>query len=125
MEFRGIYKCIECGNTVEAVDAYEPPILCCGEEMVNLEEQTEDSSIEKHVPVVEETDEGLKVTVGSTIHPMTEKHFIVFIEVITNDDLVLRQDLSPDDEPIAEFPVPRADVKKVREYCNVHDLWKA
>ena len=125
MELKGIYKCEVCGNVVEVVDAFEPPISCCGQEMVKLTEQTEDSSIEKHVPVVNEVNGGVEVVVGSTIHPMTDDHYIVFIEVLTEDNKVYRKDLNPDDEPKAVFPVDKGDIVKAREYCNVHDLWKA
>lgn len=124
MELKAIYKCQHCGNVVESLDPKQPPVICCGEEMTKLEAQTEDATNEKHVPVVNETEEGTEVVVGTTLHPMTEKHQIVFIEVLTNDDKVYRKDLSPEDEPKAVFPVQKSDVKKTREYCNVHDLWK-
>lgn len=125
MELKGIYKCEVCGNVVEVVDAFEPPIFCCDEEMKKLEAQTEDYSIEKHVPIAKEVNDGLEVIVGSTLHPMTEDHQIVFIEVITKDNKVLRKDLTPNDEPKATFNIAKSEIKQVREYCNVHDLWKA
>jgi len=125
MEFRGVYKCNKCGNVVEVLDASKPPVVCCGEKMEKLVAQTEDATNEKHVPVVNESDNGVEVVVGTTLHPMTEKHQIVFIEVITKDDLVLRADLNPDDEPKVEFPVKKSDIEEVREYCNIHGLWKA
>ena len=125
MELKGIYKCEVCGNVVEVVDAFAPPISCCGQEMAKLEAQTDDYTVEKHVPVVEETEDGIKVVVGSTVHPMTDDHYIVFIEVLTKDNKVLRADLDPSDEPEAEFPVSEDNIDIVREYCNVHDLWKA
>ncbi len=125
MEFRGIYKCEKCGNVVEVLDASNPAVVCCGQEMTKLIPQTEDAANEKHVPVVNEIENGIEVVVGTTLHPMTEKHYIVFIEVITKDNMVLRADLSPEDEPRAEFPVKKSDIEEVREYCNIHDLWKA
>ena len=125
MELRSIYNCKICGNTIEVVDAYAPPISCCQQEMVKLEEQTEDSSVEKHVPVVEEVDGGIEVTVGSTLHPMLKDHHIVFIEIITENKEVYRQDLTEENEPSAFFPVNKDTVEKVREYCNIHGLWKA
>jgi len=125
MELKGIYKCEVCGNVVEVVDAFAPPVSCCGQEMIKLEAQTEDYTVEKHVPMVEETENGVKVVVGSTLHPMTDDHYIVFIEILTKDDKVFRADLDPSDEPEAEFPVSEDNIDIVREYCNVHDLWKA
>ena len=125
MELNAIYKCNICGNVVEAVAAFEPPVSCCGEEMQKLEEQTEDYKIEKHVPVVKESKEGIEVVVGSTLHPMTEEHHIVFIEVLTRDNKVLRADLEATGAPRAVFSVKKDNIDKVREYCNIHDLWKA
>ena len=119
-----IYKCSVCGHVVEIVHEGQPTLVCCGEEMNLLEEQTEDSSVEKHVPVVEEIDGGVKVVVGSTEHPMADEHYIKFIEVLTADQ-VLRAELKPGDKPAAEFDVDVDAIEKVREYCNVHDLWKA
>ena len=125
MELKAIYKCEVCGNVVEVVDAFEPPISCCEKEMKKLEAQTEDYKVEKHVPMVKEKEEGIKVIVGSTLHPMTEDHHIVFIEVLTKDNKVYRADLEVTGEPEAEFPVKEEDIDIVREYCNIHDLWKA
>ncbi len=125
MELKGIYKCEICGNVVEVVDAFEPPISCCNEPMKKLEAQTEDYTVEKHVPMVEEADDGVKVIVGSTLHPMTEEHHIVFIEVLTKDNKVYRADLDATGEPEAKFPVKAENIALVREYCNIHDLWKA
>ena len=125
MELKAIYKCEVCDNVVEVVDAFAPPISCCGEEMTKLEAQTEDYTVEKHVPMVKGKEEGVKVVVGSTLHPMTEDHHIVFIEILTKDNKVYRADLVPTDEPEAEFPVKEKDIDIVREYCNIHNLWKA
>jgi len=125
MDLKGIYKCMKCGNVVEVVDASQPAVVCCGEEMTKLVPQTEDASNEKHVPVVRETADGVEVVVGTTLHPMTEKHQIVFIEVLTKDNKVYRADLNADDQPRAEFPIKKSEIQEVREYCNVHDLWKA
>jgi len=124
VEHKAIYKCSVCGNVVEVLDAKKPPISCCGKPMEKLIASTEDAANEKHVPVVQATDNGIRVVVGSTPHPMTDKHQIVFIEVLTGDDQVYRADLKPGDEPAAEFPINEEDVVEVREYCNIHNLWK-
>ncbi|WP_027340494.1 desulfoferrodoxin [Halonatronum saccharophilum] len=120
---RDLYKCQVCGHVVEIVHKGQPTLVCCDEKMNKLEEQTEDATIEKHVPVVEEIDGGIEVTVGSTEHPMTEKHYIQFIEVLTSDK-VLRAELKPGDKPTASFNVNKNKVEKVREYCNLHNLWR-
>jgi len=84
-------------------------------------ENTTDAAVEKHVPVVEQKDGKVKVTVGSVIHPMVESHYIQFIEVITANK-VYRKYLKPGEEPVAEFDVSEPLIN-VREYCNLHGLW--
>ena len=93
--------------------------------MVKLEAKTEDASTEKHVPYLEETENGILVKVGQNQeHPMLEKHYIKFIEVQTKDK-VIKAELKPGDKPQAEFPVKKVEVIEVREWCNLHGLWKS
>ena len=70
------YKCSHCGNIIAYVDPKGPKVSCCGEEMKELVANTTDAATEKHVPVVEIDGNLVTVTVGSTIHPMEEKHSI-------------------------------------------------
>ncbi|OCL27382.1 desulfoferrodoxin [Orenia metallireducens] len=123
-KLREVYRCNHCGNVVEVVQAGPAPLVCCGEKMEKLDAQTADYTTEKHVPVVEEVEDGVKVTVGSTLHPMTEEHLIKFIEVLT-EDKVLRAELEAGQEPVAEFKVSKDEIVDVREFCNLHGLWKA
>ena len=117
-----IYKCSVCKNIVEVLHAGEGELTCCGQPMELLQEKTEDVGMEKHVPVVERTEKGVKVKVGSIPHPMEEHHFIEWIEVVSEGN-VYRKFLSPGDKPEAEFNV-KAENIVVREYCNIHGLWK-
>jgi len=121
---RELYRCEICGNVVEITHEGAPSLVCCEQPMKKLEARTEDQGQEKHVPVVAEGGKGVIVKVGSVEHPMEEKHFIKFIEVLTGDK-VLRAELKPGQEPSAEFCVPKSDIKEVREFCNVHMLWKS
>lgn len=121
---RELYKCSICGNVVEIVNTGMTALVCCGKPMEKLNTRFEDAGNEKHVPVVEPTDGGIKVKVGSVEHPMEEKHFITFIEVLT-ENKVCRAELKPGQKPEAEFPVNKEDVLEVREYCNIHGLWAA
>ena len=119
---REVYKCEVCGNIVEVLHAGVGELVCCGQPMKLMEEQTADTSKEKHVPFVEKKDGKVVVRVGENAkHPMEEKHYIEMIEVITNDDRILRKNLSPGDEPEAVFDVE--DIAMAREYCNIHGLW--
>lgn len=118
-----IYKCEICGNIVEVLHAGAGDLVCCGENMVLLDEKTADFTTEKHVPVIEKTAEGYKVTVGSTLHPMEEKHYIEWIELIA-DGISYKKFLKPGDSPSAEFCIKASRVS-AREYCNIHGLWKS
>lgn len=119
-----VYRCEVCGNIIEVLHEGRGELVCCGKPMVLLEEKVEEEGKEKHLPVIEKIDEGIKVKVGSIPHPMEEKHYIEWIEVQT-DEKVLRQFLSPGKVPEAEFSVEKEKVKSAREYCNVHGLWKS
>jgi superoxide reductase len=123
-KLRQIYRCNVCGNVVEILNEGAPDLHCCGELMGKLEAKTEDTGSEKHVPVLEETQDGVLVKIGSVPHPMEEKHYIKFIEVLTADK-VLKAELKPEDKPEAVFPVKKQDIIETREFCNVHMLWKA
>ncbi len=118
-----IYKCEHCGNIVEIVREGKAPLMCCGEKMKHMAEGTSDGAKEKHVPVLEKTANGYKVTVGSDLHAMTEEHFIEWIELIA-DGVSYKKFLKPGDAPVAEFVLEANDVY-AREYCNLHGLYKS
>jgi superoxide reductase len=118
-----VYKCEVCGNIVEVLHAGKGQLVCCNQPMKLLKENTVDAAKEKHVPVIEKTDKGYKVKVGSVAHPMEEKHYIEWIELIS-DGVVLRQFLNPGDIPEAEFELSSEKVS-AREYCSLHGLWKS
>jgi len=117
-----VYKCEVCGNIVEVLHEGKGELVCCKQPMKLLVENTVDAAREKHVPVVEKTAEGIKVKVGSVAHPMEEKHYIEWIEVIA-DGKAYRQFLKPGDVPEATFNIAAEQVT-AREYCNLHGLWK-
>ena len=118
-----IYKCEICGNIVEMLHAGDGELVCCGAPMKNYVENTVDAAREKHVPVIEKIPGGFKVKVGSVAHPMEEKHYIEWIEVIA-DGKAYRQFLQPGQAPEAFFEIQAGKVV-AREYCNLHGLWKA
>jgi superoxide reductase len=122
-ELLQVYKCAKCGNIVEVLHAGVGELVCCGEPMKLMTENTVDAAKEKHVPVIEKTANGCKVKVGAVAHPMEEKHYIEWVELIA-DGKAYRKFLKPGEAPEAEFCV---DARKItaREYCNLHGLWKA
>ncbi|MFC1505425.1 desulfoferrodoxin, partial [Thermodesulfobacteriota bacterium] len=97
-------------------------LVCCGQPMVLLQENTVDAAKEKHVPVVEKIDGGFKVSVGSVPHPMEEKHYIEWIELVADGKAYI-QFLNPGDVPEAVFMIDAASAT-AREFCNLHGLWK-
>jgi superoxide reductase len=118
-----VYKCEICGNIVEVMHVGGGELVCCGQPMKQMKENSVDAAKEKHVPVIEKTDTGFKVKVGSIPHPMEQKHFIQWIEVIAGER-VCRYFLKPGEPAEAFFPIPAEGVI-AREYCNLHGLWKS
>ena len=117
-----IYKCELCGNIVEVLHAGGGELVCCGQPMKLMTENTVDAAKEKHVPVIEKVEGGYLVKVGGVAHPMEEKHYIEGIELIA-DGKCYREFLKPGQAPEAFFCV-KADAVAAREYCNLHGLWK-
>ncbi|MFP4141972.1 MAG: desulfoferrodoxin [Thermoplasmata archaeon] len=118
-----VYRCNICGNIVEVVHEGEGELVCCGEPMELLEEKIEEEGNEKHLPVVKEKGDGISVKVGSVEHPMEEDHYIEWIEVLTEEG-AFRKFLHPNEEPKVEFDIEPSEIHSIREYCNVHGLWK-
>jgi len=117
-----IYKCTVCGNIVEVLHGGAGELVCCGQPMENLAAKTADEGKEKHVPVIEKINGGIKVKVGGVPHPMEDNHYIEWIEILA-DGKAYRQFLNPGDAPEAEFGVEIGTVA-AREHCSVHGLWK-
>ena len=105
-----VYKCEICGNIVEVMHQGVGQLVCCGQEMKLLGEKSEEQGSEKHVPVIEQTENGVKVKVGSISHPMEEKHYIEWIELIAGNK-VYRRYLKPGDLPEAEL---KTDAEKIK-----------
>ena len=126
-----VYKCDVCGNIVEMVESGAGELVCCGQPMTLQQEKTQDAAKEKHVPFIEKVEGGLKVKVRigqNAAHPMEEKHYIQWIELLVNGK-AYRQFLNPGDEPQAEFCMGGESCCtneniSAREYCNIHGLWQ-
>jgi len=117
-----VYKCEICGNIVEVLHTGRGELVCCGKPMKLFQENTVDAAKEKHVPVVEKTGEGVTVKVGAVAHPMEEKHYIEWVEILA-DGKAYRQFLNPGEKPEARFGIQAGNVV-AREFCNLHGLWK-
>lgn len=125
-QFKQVYKCNVCGNIVEVLHVGGGELVCCDQPMELQEEKNQDEGLEKHTPVIEETENGILVKVGSMAHPMEESHFIEWIEIIVNDKRHSKKFLKSGDEPRLECKcgVEKENVQ-ARAYCNVHGLWKS
>ena len=119
-----VLKCEICGNIVEVLHEGGGQPSCCGKPMKRFAENTVDASKEKHLPVITRLPTGIKVSVGSVAHPMEEKHYIEWIELLVGDK-VLRRNLAPGQEPVAMFEGVTATDVSAREYCSLHGLWKS
>ncbi len=123
-----ILECQQCGHQIEILRAGTGEIVCCGEPMEKLQEKTDEEGLEeKHVPVVEIEGDDVFVEIGSVEHPMIDKHYIEWIQVILGDKSY-RQFLNPGEAPEAHFDIEEEDLSLeqiiVREHCNIHGLWK-
>lgn len=119
----GVYKCDICGNIVEVLFSGAGELVCCNQPMALLEEKTADQGKEKHVPVIEKTASGFKVKVGDVPHPMEDKHYIAWVELLAGDT-IMHKFLKAGDVPVAEFATSAQNVQ-AREFCTVHGLWKS
>jgi len=123
-ELNQIYKCEICGNIVEVLHTGVGQLVCCGQPMKLLEAHTiEEEGKEKHVPVVEKTAAGVKVKVGSVPHPMEEKHYIEWIELVC-ENCGCKKFLKPGDMPEIEL-CGCCEQVTARAYCNIHGLWRS
>ena len=122
MEFN---RCRHCGNLITFMDNKGPAIVCCGEKMEKLIPGTVDAALEKHIPVIKQEGNMVRVEVGSVAHPMLPEHYIQWIVLETNLGCQIRY-LKPGQAPKAEFVLAEGEeMTAVYEYCNLHGLWKA
>lgn len=118
-----VYKCSVCGNIVEVLFVGGGELVCCGKPMILQVENTVDASKEKHVPVIEKATDGIKVKIGSVPHPMEDKHYIQWVQIIAGEKSY-REFLKPGTIPEAVFRLADGSMS-AREYCNLHGLWKS
>jgi len=118
-----LYRCDLCGNIIEVMQGGAGELVCCGEPMILLQENTIDAAKEKHVPVIERGDGSIKVKIGSVPHPMEAAHYIQWVELIA-DGKSYTQFLKPGEAPEATFNITASRIT-AREYCNLHGHWKA
>ena len=116
-----IYKCKICGNIVQILQEGDGNLVCCGQEMELMGIQYDSDEVgEKHKPKTEFKDN--KKFVNVIGHPMSEEHYIQFIESYTKDKNELHlKFFKPNETPEMEVLLS-GDVDTI-EYCNIHNLW--
>ena len=117
-----IYKCLQCGETVEILTGECRSLTCCGQDMVEVTANSVDAAVEKHVPVYTIEGDLINVTVGEVVHPMDEDHYIEWIAHV-HDNRVCRVNFKPGDVPTAKFAYKAGAT--IYAMCNKHGLWKA
>lgn len=124
-----VYKCEHCGIVAEVLHNGGGKMICCGEEMKLYEAKTAQSEgKEKHVPVIQKTQNGNIIKVGSVPHPMEVEHYIEWIEFSLNGT-VTKKYLKPGETPemICNCGCGTdcdCTVGQIRAYCNKHGLWQ-
>ncbi len=117
-----IFKCDICGNLAELINDNGVPMVCCGQEMTKQEVNTQENVFKKHIPVVKEENEKIKVQIGEVFHPMIEGHYIEWVAMVA-DGTVFRKSLYPTSWPIVSFDKV-SDNYEIYAYCNIHGLYK-
>ena len=120
-EYIEFYKCPICGNIIEVIEGNIENITCCSNDMIKLEANSKDASLEKHVPVYEKVEDEIVVKVGEIEHPMEKEHYIMWILQVT-ENKVTKVKLYPGQETTTRFPYIKSS--QIYAYCNKHGLFK-
>ena len=118
-----IYKCNKCGNVINLVLFGGGDLICCGDKMVLLQSNVEAEVKEKHLPMIKFSEEEIQISVLN--HPMEEDHYIVWIELMIDENFSYKKFLQPNSSPTATFKINHKFNKVVaRIYCNIHGIWE-
>ncbi|MBR5303235.1 MAG: desulfoferrodoxin FeS4 iron-binding domain-containing protein [Candidatus Gastranaerophilales bacterium] len=115
-----LFKCNICTNIVEITHEGVGSLICCNEAMKLLEEHYPTKE-DAHFAQIEHIDEITKKIYFN--HPMTQEHFIEFIEIISLDKkYIKRKHLKPNDKAELIFKCDCKEGFYIRNYCNIHLL---
>lgn len=114
-----VYRCEKCGKILITINELKD------EKWKELIACSTDAAKEKHVPVVANEGNLVKVDVGSVAHPMTAEHLIEWVAVETQEGYQVKY-LAAEKAPVCTFALSEGDkLVNVYAYCNLHGLWKA
>ena len=117
------YKCPHCGNIIVYAQNMGVPVFCCGEKMQEVTEGV--GAPEKHIPVISQEGNMVKVSVGEVAHPMTPEHHIAWVVLETENGFQLKNIKNAE---VAEAVFAISEGEKVvaaYSYCNLHGLWRS
>jgi len=117
------FVCKHCGNLVGMVNNAGVEIICCGEPMEELVANTTEAAVEKHLPVITQSGNSVKIDIGSVEHPMLKEHHIEWVYIETKKG-GQRKCIEIGDKPHVEFVLVDDELIAAFAYCNLHGLWK-
>ncbi len=121
-----LYRCNICGNVIEVLISGDGHPVCCGEEMERLEAKNDNLNspdlTEKHSPKIENLPDG-KTCVTLDNHPMTDEHYIMFVQTISQDKTEAKiKYFYPNQQVKMKTDIP-SDGLSARSYCNIHGVY--
>lgn len=117
------FKCKKCKKVVAVLHPSACDTICCGDAMIELQANTTDAAVEKHVPTLTVSGNTVEVQVGAVLHPMEENHFIEWIALETKNSNQIKF-FKPQESPKATFAITNDDeVLNAYTYCNLHGFW--
>ena len=120
-----LYKCQICGNLVQVMISGDGELVCCSVPMTHLTPRSNENHelAEKHIPIIE--CEENKKFVRLKYHPMSEEHYIQFIEAYPKDKSCLHvKFLKPNEQAEFDISYLEGEIEAV-EHCNIHGLWRS
>lgn len=138
-----IYICQVCGHVEFNSIPEKCPVCFASKEkfqpnnnvFIESEEKSKEAAV-KHIPSIkisqkcgiipEESCTDVIVRIGEKLHPMEEKHFIMYIDCYVDEQYVSRVMLGPKVWASAVFHIKTPGKKiTIVERCNIHGWWKS
>ena len=118
------YRCNICGNIVQVMFSGEGNLVCCGHDMERIELKDANADVmlgEKHSPKLRAESDGYTVYIEN--HPMTDEHYIMLLQAVSDDGIEVKSKYL--------YPQDRIEMKSCMQgrisaysYCNIHGLYK-
>lgn len=123
-----IYKCHTCGNIILVRRPGIGTLYCCGTKINILHPNNNienDEIKEKHNIIIDKiTNIYYIIKIGEKdLHPMTNDHFIDWLEIELDDKTLIYKNLNIKEKPEIIFD-SKIPIRKIRCYCNIHGLWE-